>query len=114
MSALAGAIHGSAVFAATRLTAGPKPTFSSSASRRTPGNPERTISAEPSAEALSTTHTSASDSPSNERRHSRKRSRVFQETTATATAASGGTAHLRHRRGAQVPQDLAHERALQR
>src|SRR5689334_5846654 len=112
MSAFAGATNGASVRSATTLTARPKPTFSSSESSCTSGNSERTISADPSPDALSTTHTSASGSSASEARHSRSRSRVFQETTATAI--SGGTAHLRHGRGAQVPQDLTHQLALQR
>jgi hypothetical protein len=87
MSALAGATQSVEVRLATRFTALPKPRFSSDATRLTHGNRSRTRSAEPSSDALSTTQTSVrprSCSGSNERRQRSSRSRVFQETTATA------------------------------
>ncbi len=87
-SALAGATHGCCVRRATRLTAGPYPRLSPSARSRAHGCSSRTSWAEPSLDALSTTHTSArpaSWSACRERRHASRRSRRFQETTATAT-----------------------------
>src|SRR3954454_8963942 len=89
-SAFAGESHGVDVRAATALTAAPKPRFSSKARSRTQGNSSATIPAEPSVEALSATQTSArpaSASACKDRRQARNRSRVFQETTATATGA---------------------------
>ena len=58
MSWLAGTSHGALLRSATRFTAAPKPRFPSDSISDTHGNSLRTISAEPSDEALSTTQTS--------------------------------------------------------
>ena len=90
MSAFAGAIHSDSVRLATRFTARPKPRFSSDAIRFAQPNRSRTSSADPSLDALSTTHSStrpASTSEANDSRQRCSRSRVFQEMTATTTGA---------------------------
>ena len=90
MSLLAGAIHSESVRSAIRLTAGPKPMLSSASIRFTHGKRCRTMSGEPSSDALSITHTSAtpaSASGANDSRQLASRSRVFHETIATVIGA---------------------------
>src|SRR3712207_7289575 len=64
--------------------------FSGDSTSDTQGCRSRTMAADPSLDALSTTHTSASPASAHgcsERRQRSSRSRVFQDTTATTTAA---------------------------
>src|SRR5580698_996766 len=107
MSAFAIASHGALVCRATRLTAGPNPRLSSEATTVAHGNSVWAISALPSVDALSTTHTSArpaETSGSIVASAARSSSLVFHEMTAIVTAGVGdGTSGTLSGRSSNVP-----------
>src|SRR5947209_15107771 len=90
MSALAASSHGDRVRSATRFTAAPKPRFWAASTTVAQGAACLAAAADPSADALSTTHTSARDVSTwgaSEARQSRRSARVLNDTTATVTTA---------------------------